>query len=53
MTSMGKPATGTALFPRDVYYFDAIPTNVDTLAVAEIMNDWQQMPYQNGDYVMY
>jgi lipoprotein-releasing system permease protein len=26
--------TGTALFPRDVYYFDAIPTNVDTLAVA-------------------
>ncbi len=25
--------TGTALFPRDVYYFDAIPTNVDTLAV--------------------
>jgi lipoprotein-releasing system permease protein len=25
--------TGTALFPRDVYYFDEIPTNVDVSAV--------------------
>jgi len=25
--------TGTALFPRDVYYFDAIPTNVDGASI--------------------
>jgi lipoprotein-releasing system permease protein len=34
MKSLLTRQTGTALFPRDVYYFDAIPTNVDTLAVA-------------------
>ena len=29
--------TGTALFPRDVYYFKDIPTNVDPLTVAYIV----------------
>jgi len=26
---------------------------VDNLAVAEIVSDWQQMPCEKGDYVMY
>ena len=30
-----------------------VQTVVDNLAVAEIMNDWQQMPCEKGDYVMY
>ena len=28
--------TGTALFPRDIYYFTEIPTNVDALSVAAV-----------------
>lgn len=30
-----------------------VQTVVDNLAVAEIVNDWQQMPCEKGDYVMY
>jgi len=30
-----------------------VQTMVDNLAVAEIMSDWQQMPCEKGDYVMY
>jgi lipoprotein-releasing system permease protein len=28
--------TGTAVFPRDVYYFKEIPTNVDPMGVAAV-----------------
>lgn len=30
-----------------------VQTMVDNLAVAEIVSDWQQMPCEKGDYVMY
>lgn len=30
-----------------------VQTVVDNLAVAEIVSDWQQMPCEKGDYVMY
>ncbi len=30
-----------------------VQTVVDNLAVAEIVNDWQQGPFDKGDYVMY
>lgn len=30
-----------------------VQTVVDNLAVAEIIGDWQQMPCEKGDYVMY
>ncbi|MBU4365901.1 MAG: hypothetical protein KKF10_02085 [Verrucomicrobia bacterium] len=30
-----------------------VQTVVDNLVVAEIVNDWQQMPCEKGDYVMY
>ena len=30
-----------------------VQTVVDNLVVAEIVSDWQQMPCEKGDYVMY